>query len=200
MATQYLDSSGEGDTPATQIMIPRHAIFALLGGLLLAATAGCSHLNVRHLERQPWIPNAEQTLALEFWRFSYQPVTTQDSYGIRVQAYPIATALPEWGAHIDELWFAVYLSDSLGRVLAKDVQVLLPRDYTPELINSGIPVEFVISPDDIGQSSQLYVSFGYRMVLTDGSPPPAAGTPPPNKSGEEGPRVFFANEGALSHL
>ncbi len=154
--------------------------------------SGCAQLNVRHLKRQPWQTNEKQNLQLEFWNFSYEPLLLQDSYDIRGRAYPVMDGLPQWATYIDELWFAVYLSDSLGRVLAKDVQVMPPRELSRQEISDGIPFEFTLRPDDIGGKGKLFVTFGYRMVLTDN------GAPDKKQHGE--PRVFFANEGALSHL
>lgn len=167
---------------------PCLALFSALALLL----AGCAQLNVRHLERQPWQPHEKKSLLLEFWRFDYEPMAQTDKYGVSGRAYPITKGLPEWATHIDELWFAVYLNDSPGRVLAKDVQVMPPADLTPEILNRGIPFSFTLRPEDIGQSGQLYVTFGYRMVLT---PPKNAAPKKPSAQ----PRVFFANEGALSH-
>lgn len=160
---------------------------SVLLAVLLATASGCAQLNVRHLQRSPWLPHETQSLQMRFWRFEYEPVALEDAYGVRGQAFPVAEGLPEWAARVDELWFAVYLCDSLGRVLAKDVAVLLPREFSPQQ-QTGIPFEFRLSPDDIGQSEQLFITFGYRMVLSDGGP------------GGAQPRVFFANEGALSLL
>jgi hypothetical protein len=144
----------------------------------------CAQLNVRHLQRSPWKPSIQQTLTLKYWRFVYEPVPMADAYGIRGTALPVRESLPEWATGVEELWFAVYLSDSHGRVLAKDVQVLLPRELTPD---TAIPIEFVLKPEEIGGSEQLFVSFGYRTVISGGEDPNTGA-----------PRILFANEGALT--
>ena len=79
----------------------------------------------------------------------------------------------------------MYLSDSTGRVLAKDVHVLLPRELTPD---TTIPFEFILKPEELGGSQQLFVSFGYRSVFSGGTDPETGA-----------PRILFANEGALTH-
>jgi len=170
--------------------LPRLPIVALFLSLLLA---GCAQLNVRHLERQPWRPSEENALRLEFWRFDYRPAALEAGYAVQGRAYPLVEGLPQWATHIEELWFAVYMNDDSGRVLAKDVLVLPAGELTAEAAATGIPFSFVLEPEDIGQSGQLYVTFGYRMVLTPPTDQP--------QTGEDGqPLVFFANEGALSRL
>ncbi len=144
----------------------------------------CAQLNVRHLQRSPWKPSVQQTLTLKYWQFVYEPVPMADAFGIRATALPVRESMPEWATGVEELWFAVYLSDSHGRVLAKDVQVLLPRELT---LDTAIPIEFILRPEEIGGSEQLFVSFGYRSVMS-GGPDPTTGAP----------RILFANEGALT--
>lgn len=165
---------------------------ATLAGILLLA--GCAQLNVGHLERKPWRLQQQETLSLQFWRFEYQPHPKEERYEVLGRAYPLTKGLPEWATHIEELWFAVYLNDSRGRVLAKDVQVLPPNDLTPDVVEEGLPFHFALQPEDIGQSGPLFVTFGYRMVLT---PPPGVAA---SDEAQKEPRVFFANEGALSPL
>lgn len=171
--------------------VSRCAIYLALLCNLFAA--GCAQLNVRHLERQPLRLQQESSLRLEFWRFDYQPQPLEESYAVSGRAYPLVEGLPQWATHLEELWFAVYLNDSSGNVLAKDVQILPPADFSENVVSTGIPFSFNLEPEDIAQSGQLYVTFGYRMVLT---PDPSA-----PQTGEDGqPLVFFANEGALSRL
>ncbi len=177
----------------------RAILFCVCSAMLLA---GCAQLNVGHLERKPWRLQQSETLSLKFWRFEYQPLPQEERYSVRGRAYPLVQDLPEWATHVEELWFAVYLNDSQGRVLAKDVQVLPPSDLTPKVIEQGLPFEFTLQPEDIGQSGPLYVTFGYRMVLT---PPPTDAAAQEDQgdkqeSEQEDERIFFANEGALSPL
>ncbi len=145
----------------------------------------CSQASVRHMKRQPWRINETQTLDMKFWSFRYESIALRDKLGLKGTAWPVMKILPPWATRIEELWIAAYLSDSLGRVLAKDVHVLLPRDLDQ---HNGIPFEFILEPQDIGSSEQLFVTFGYRMTLSDGK----SGT---SQAGN--PNVFFANEGAV---
>ncbi len=161
-----------------------HASRILAPALCCLALLACAQLNVHHLQRSPWKPNVQQTLTLKYWRFDYEPVPMADAFGIRGTASPVRESLPEWATGMEELWFAVYLSDSRGSVLAKQVQVLLPRQLTPD---TAIPIEFILRPEEIGGSEQLFVSFGYRSVISGGQDP---------VTGE--PRMFFASEGALA--
>ena len=150
--------------------------------VLLFVAGGCSHLSVRHLNRKPWVVNQPQTLETKFWRFTFESVPMPDRYGVRGVAYPRVDKLPEWARWAEELWFEAYLSDDRGKVIAKDIHVSLPRALDPE---RGVAVEFVLEPEDLGGSGPLYVTFGYRMVLTEGKD-------------VEKPRRHFAIERALT--
>ncbi len=153
--------------------------------MLLPLVASCSHTSVRHLNREIWRTGGMQTLETKFWRFEFETTPTQDQYEVRGRAYLIKGHYPEWTDSIDELWFAVYLNDSLGRVMAKDLHVFPAMALTPD---KGIPFDFVLEPEDIGSGDQLYITFGYRMVLSGKRDP---------KGGRE---IFFANEGAMTRF
>jgi len=158
---------------------------SLAAGLLALFAAGCAQTNVRHLNRQPWRLNSMQSLDMKFWRFKFECLTQKNMLGVRGVAHPIESAVPAWAANIDELWLAVYLNDATGRVLAKNLLVLLPRPLDRK---NGISFEFLLEPEDLGQSEHIFVTFGYRMVLSDG------------KAVVQGEKanIFFANEGALT--
>jgi hypothetical protein len=168
--------------PATRL---RLLALLLAAALLPGLSAGCSHLSVRHMNRQPWSVGTPQSLEMKYWRFEYETVPLHDKFGIRGVAYPVTGQIPDWAAWVDELWLAAYLSDSRGRVIAKDLSVYLPRPLQP---SRGVGFEFILQPEDLGRAGHLYVTFGYRMVLTESAEP----------DGEHQP--FFANEGALSRL
>jgi len=166
-------------------MSARSVVSCLLTLSLLLGLGGCAQTSVQHLKRQPWKLGAQQTLDAKFWRFSFECMTQKDSLGVRGVALPNLAMIPEWASNIDELWLAVYVNDARGRVLAKNLLVLLPR---PLDRNRGVSFEFLLEPEDIGQTEQLFVTFGYRMMLSDGQPP---------VDGKQ-PRIFFANEGAVT--
>ncbi len=159
------------------------AILLLL--TLLPLFASCSHTSVRHLNRELWRTGRLQTLETKFWHFDFKTIPMQDQYEVKGQATLIPGHFPEWTDSIDELWLSVYLNDSLGRVMAKDLHVFPSMALRPE---QGIPFEFVLEPEDIGSGDQLYITFGYRMVLSGQRP------------GEDKREIFFANEGAMTRF
>lgn len=170
----------------SRMIRPRQtAIAALL--LVMIGACGCAHQSVRHMPRKPWMVRESQSLTTRFWRFDYESAPLGGKYGVYGAAYPERDDIPDWATWIEELWLAAYLSDSLGRVIAKDLRVYVPK---PLDARTGVSFEFILTPEELGQGS-LYVTFGYRMMLSDG----ADRAEPPSE-----PRVFFASEGALTRL
>jgi hypothetical protein len=165
-------------------------ISALLAILVLAAClllGGCSHLSVRHLIRRPWTLETVQTLDMKFWRFEYTASPGPDSFVIHGRAYPLE-AVPPWVNWIQDLWFEAYLADTSGEVIAKDLRLYQPRDLERD---KGVYFEFNLRPSKLGDPGQLFVTFGYRMKLSEKRP-----ETPDAPLG----RVFFASEGALTRL
>lgn len=167
------------------------AFTALLAVIALAW--GCSTLNVRHLVRQPWMSGKQQTLEMKYWRFEYTCLTVDGVLGVKGTAYPIPTVIPDNARWVADLWIGVYLSDAQGQVLAKDLRVYLPRtlDY-----KQGVDFEFPLKPQDVGGKGPLYVTFGYRTVLTP-SENYAASEAEVHDPDNVNPNVFFCSEGAL---
>lgn len=164
----------------------RHPLFPLCLALCAALLcAGCSKATVRHLDRQPWLVDEDRSLTMRFWRFDYRAAHVHQHFAISGRAWPAADRLPAWAERLDELWLAAYLSDAQGRVIAQDIQVMDPGRLTP---SSPTVFAFSLTPEDLGRSGPLYVSFGYRMVVSG-----------PPESGQAESRVFFANEGALRY-
>jgi hypothetical protein len=165
---------------------PVHRLaLALCAALLLAA---CSTLTVRHLARAPWSVAPGQTLAMKYWRFSYDVTQLPDRYGIKGQALPTAE-IPDWVAFARDLWFEAYLCDADGQVLARDSRVYQSR---PLDRSSGVQFEFILKPfPPQGKDARLFVTFGYSVNAADRAPQDGAGAPP---------RVFFASESALSRF
>ncbi len=137
--------------------------FALLGILLLA---GCSGLSVRHLPSNPWKNEASQTLSMRYLAFQYQVIPVENRLGIVAEAYPVVDKLPDWASWYGEICLDVYVSDEWGRVLATREVSLVPRPLNRE---AGLPLEVTL---DLGTDryQPLFVSFGYRLVLTDTQP------------------------------
>ena len=159
--------------------------------MLLAISAGCSHLSARHLERKPWLPDSRQELSSRFWNFSFQGMLLNNGYGVWGKAAPTTKGIPEWANWIEELWFEAYLCDSQGRVIARDIRVISPRPLTN---GKPISLKFILEPEELARPGPLYVAFGYRMVLahppSSGEKPVEAGTGKPSES-------FFVTEKAL---
>jgi hypothetical protein len=169
---------------------PGRPILLLLAALVLAMLgAACSTLTVRHLARAPWSVAPGQALAMKYWSFAYDVAQLPDRYGITGRATPTAE-VPDWVAYASELWFEAYLCDADGRVLARDSRIYQARSLDRTL---GIPFEFILKPfPPQGKDAKLFVTFGYSMNAADRAPAdPAASAPP---------RVFFANESALSRF
>ena len=142
--------------------------FALLGLLLLA---GCAGLSVRHLPSNPWKNEASQRLEMRYLAFQYQVIPVGNQLGIVAEAYPVIDKLPDWASWYGEIALSVYVSDERGRALAFRDVTLVPRPLKRE---AGLPMEVTL---DLGTNryQPLFVSFGYRLVLTDAQPDTPAG-------------------------
>jgi hypothetical protein len=149
---------------------------------VVASIFACSQLNVGHLERDPWAINVDQSLSMQFWTFHYRVVPMRDQVGVKGEASIIEDAVPRKMAYIEDMWLACYLSDQDGRVLAQDIHVFAPRSAQE---GERLAFDFILRPEHI-EAGPLFISFGYRMVMTCD----------PTGKAEEMP--FFASEGALS--
>ncbi len=159
---------------------------AFLAALLLAA---CSTLTVRHLARAPWSVAPGQSLAMRYWRFSYDVVQLPDQYGIKGHALPTAE-VPEWVAYARDLWFEAYLCDEQGQVLARASRVYQSR---PLDRNTGVEFEFILKPfPPRSKDAKLFVTFGYSMNAAERDPQAQGNAAPA--------RIFFASESALSRF
>jgi len=153
---------------------------------------GCSHLSVKHLNRRPWVLEAGQELKMKYLRFEFQVLPMKDRFGVRGTAYPL-DVIPGWGEWIRDLWLEAYLSDADGRVMARDLHVYLPKKLDYE---KGLEFEFILKPEELGSGGELFITFGYRMVLSDYQ---YSGTE--DKGGiTNGPMVFRAFEKAVSRF
>lgn len=158
----------------------RLASFLALSVCLLLLAA-CSSTNVKHLVRQPWSVDSDQSLSMKFWRFDYRIVPVGDQFSVRGVAHPVAGAVPEWADTVADVWFAAYLSEASGKVIAQDLRVSDPGPLGSE----GIPFEFQLKPNSLPTKNELYITFGYRMKLA-------------STESNRGP--FFASEGAMTRF
>lgn len=179
---QAADHPATGETQLGYGSKTKAAAGCFLATILILAT-GCSHLSVKHLAMRPWHLNTSEEVALKFWRFDYRTEARRNGFAIIGKASPVADAVPHWADSVQELWLAAYVSDAKGRVVARDLLVFDPGPLPPD---EGLPFLFELQPDKV-QSGPLFVTFGYRMVLS--GPPAQPGGPD---------RVFFASESALT--
>ncbi len=159
------------------------SLLCLFGLLILL---GCAHLSVVHLDKKPLVHGQPESLAMRYWTFTYTSRVEENRLIISGAALPVPGSIPTWATWIQDLWMQAYLSDDQSKVLAKDLRLYLPMDLDPR---QGVPFEFHLTPEALGSSGPLYLSFGYRMELTPGRSTQIA-------PGQE-PRVFFASQGAL---
>ncbi len=150
-------------------------LFALLGLL-----AGCAHLSVMHLERQPWTQGETRTYQMRFLRFEYQVVSLNGKTGIKGRALPVMAGIPENAGRIEEMSLTAFVSDAAGEVVFESVQPFLPGPFKAETV---LNFDFLIQPEAL-QKDPVFISFGYRMMIGEGS-------------GKDSKTPFFASEGAV---
>ncbi len=157
--------------------------------LLLLFSSGCSYQSVRHLNRQVWIPDSRQQLQMNYLNFDYK--TSNAAGGLQVQgtARPRMETLPDWAAWSKDIWLGAYLCDQEGLVLAQDLQILPAQAIDME---QGYEFQFSLQPQNMGSPGPVFLTFGYRLVLTQ-DPASTEGSAPEKQ-------VFFASESALSRL
>lgn len=162
--------------------------------LFVFLAVGCSYTSVGHLQRQPWILNAEQQLEMRFWEFTYTAESFAGQYRVKGWAMPRTESLPADLGWIEDLWLAAYLSDDQGRVLAQDLRVFSSLPLDPA---QGVSFSFTLRPDRLNRTASLQITFGYNMTLT---PHENHLNQEPGKKTAEERGVFFAHEGALTRI
>jgi hypothetical protein len=130
---------------------------------------------------------------MDYFSFQFTSRPQGQEISFTGRAYPLHEQLPSWAEWIADLWIAAYLSDNQGQVLAKDLRMYSSRPLDYE---QGIPFSFVLKPSELGSAGPLYVTFGYRLVLTA----VAGGHARYDLGLEDEQDVFFANESALSRF
>jgi hypothetical protein len=166
-------------------------LISTLAGLLVLVQ-GCTYQSVHHLKRQAWEVDNQNTLSMDYLTFSYICGQQEASLSVQGRAYPRKEAIPEWAGWIDDIWLGAYLSDQSGRVLASSLRILSPQPLKPE---EGLPFEFNLKPNDMGSPGPVFISFGYRLVLTPKESSRDSGQPP-----QDPKNIFFASESALTRF
>jgi hypothetical protein len=180
--------------PSLARMILSRLVLAGALAILVLAAASCATQSVRHLKQQPWALGEPQSMQTNYLRFDF--LCTQNPGGLRVQgaAYPLKDGpIPDWAIWARDLWLGAYLSDRSGQVLAQEVRIL-----PPQYLNQSQPIrfDFVLQPHSMGEPGPVFISFGYRLVLS--SEP--GSSPSEDKDPGEESRVFFASESALTRF
>ncbi len=173
----------------------RRIRFFMALALFVFLAVGCSYSSVGHLQRQPWILNAEQQLEMRFWEFSYIAESIGGQYRVKGWAMPKTENLPADLGWIEDLWLAAYLGDDQGRVLAQDLRVYSNLPLDPA---KGVSFTFTLRPDRLNRTASLQITFGYNMTLTPHEHYMAQDSPDKKTAEERG--IFFAHEGALTRI
>ncbi|MCF8104636.1 MAG: hypothetical protein K9K64_04075 [Desulfohalobiaceae bacterium] len=166
----------------------------ILSGLLavIFSLAGCAYQSVAHLKRNPWQPEKEQTLNMNYLVFDYTCRQETESLSVSGMARLKSKSVPDWAVQAKDVWLGAYLSDQRGGILAKDLIIL----QTGRLdIQKGFAFDFELTPESMGSAGPLFITFGYRLVLTtDQQKGRTISTESDSKSEEN---VFFASESAM---
>ncbi len=165
--------------------------FIVIICLLPVLLAGCSHLSVRHLEKNPFHLNKTEHLTMRYWIFEYVSMVENGHYVVSGVAIPRTEVMPAGAEWLHDFWLSVYLSDERGVVLAKDLDVFPTQKINTE---EGIKFEFSMSPERMPSTKDIFLTFGYRMSLTESRYHSPLRERP--LTGDKS--VFFASEGALA--
>ncbi len=140
--------------------------FILAVSLLLAGgCAGRMADSVAHLNSSRLSLNAPETLDMLYWSFSYVVEPLPDSYRVRATAWR-KDNFPGWAEYVNRGWFAAYLADQAGNLLAQDTRSLYAGYFIPSWYRKGVELEFSL-PKPAGVPGPLTIAFGYNLTLTD---------------------------------
>lgn len=130
---------------------------------LVILAAGCGTPSVKHLPLQPLSSDATGIIALDFWDFRYAAEFKNDAYVITGRAFPNTRVWPGWAVWFQSLSLSVFISDAEGNMVASD------RNSFPviEMVPEGLPFAFMIPTGQLPPDMELFVTFGYRMRVTE---------------------------------
>lgn len=142
------------------------ALTAILAAILLLA-AGCASRasSVAHLGRNQLSLNSPEKLDMRNFTFSYTVLPDTTGYIVRTTAWRKNT-MPGWAEYVTTGWFAAYLSDQDGNLLAQDTESLYSGYMIPSWFEKGIELEFHLSRPPAA-AGPVAVAFGYDLTLTD---------------------------------
>ena len=138
-------------------------IKAVLIGLVLLL-AGCGQSSVAHLETNPLRMKQEERLLTTYWEFRYVTRMENDHYLVKGAAHHPPQRPPVPRDWIHDLRLSAYLSDANGRVLAMDGKSYVTMRRTPDTM---APFEFRLKPDPVTADQDIFITFGYTMLISD---------------------------------
>ena len=167
----------------------------LIPALAVSLFCGCAYQTVSHLKRNPWQVGQAQSLKMKYLEFHY--VCSQETDSLRVEGSALIRqdTVPDWVGHARDVWLGAYLSDRRGSVLAKDLIILNSQKLD---MRTGFQFEVQLEPEDMGSPGPLFLTFGYRLVLT--ADPEAEQAPETASDSDREKAVFFASESSLLNL
>ena len=130
----------------------------------LAGLAGCTRADVAHLKPSPLELEQEEEFRMSHWKFEYVSKEDNGAYQVKGKAYLKNERLPGIGDWIHRLRLSVQLSDEQGQVLAGDSRSYPTMKREPA---TAVPFEFRIYPEKMPEEADSYLSFGYRMRVSD---------------------------------
>lgn len=143
------------------------ALAALLAATLILAAGGCASRasSVAHLDRNQISLNSPESLDMRDFTFSYTVLPDNAGYTVRATAWRKDT-MPGWAEYVTTGWFAAYLADQYGNLLAQDTQGLYAGYMIPSWFDKGVELEFSLPRPPVA-AGPMTITFGYDMTLTD---------------------------------
>ncbi|MCF8038141.1 MAG: hypothetical protein K9K79_02395 [Desulfohalobiaceae bacterium] len=169
---------------------PVFILFGLLAVVFLLT--GCAYQSVAHLKRNPWQPEKKQTLNMNYLVFDYTCRQERESLSVNGLARLKQDSVPDWAVRARDVWLGAYLSDQRGSILAKDLIILQAGKLD---IQKGFAFGFDLTPQSMGSAGPLFITFGYRLVLTTDQQKGQIKSAETDLESEAD--VFFATESAL---
>jgi hypothetical protein len=130
---------------------------------------------------------------MKYLNFQYKCKQFGSQLRVFGTALPKDKSIPQWACWTREIWLGAYLSDQDAKVIAKKILILPPQRFDPA---HGFPFQMTLQPHDMGSPGPLFITFGYRLVLTDHSSD--ATSQEQDKTCPSKEHVFFASESALT--
>ncbi len=140
--------------------VPKKLLFTVC---LFCLLAGCAP-SLAHLDSNPLSFDEEEQLSMRHWKFEYINTSDNDDFLLEGKARLLYENMPVTRDWIHSLRLSAYLSDDQGAVLARDSQNYPSMRMRHE---TEVPFSFRLDPGQIPVATDIYITFGYSMNLTD---------------------------------